>query len=152
MRESTPKSAQPSFLLPPPASTTAPSILVLEWVVCHVPSSSRVEAKPAPLSKPPHPPRTTQPPVVFYIPMTAPNVAKGNAPNLSKFMARPPFELPIIADIPWSSRYEKGKFSSHVPSSLLSPSSQPVPKPFVPLTAPRVKQGRAPVVLNVVSL
>ncbi|XP_059069265.1 putative pentatricopeptide repeat-containing protein At1g12700, mitochondrial [Cryptomeria japonica] len=83
---------------------------------------------------------------------TTSNAAKEKTPLLSKFVAHPPFELPIMTDIPLPSRYKKGKRSSCVPSSLLAPSSQPMLAPSVPLTSPRAKRGRALVVVNMVPL
>lgn len=80
----------------------------------HVPSSSGAKAKPVSLNRPPRLAKATQPLVVSSIHVTTPSADKGKAPTLSKSMAHPPFKLPIIADIPWPSRNEKGKRSSHV--------------------------------------
>lgn len=77
MGESAPTSVQPSILLPPPASTSPPSILILEWVVTHVSSSSRTEAKPSPLNRTSCLPRTAQPLVMFVVPTIFANAAKG---------------------------------------------------------------------------
>lgn len=117
MGESTPTSVQPSVSFPSPALTSPPSISVLEKVVPHVSSSSRDETKLSLSNRPPRLPRTTQPPMVFVVPMTIPSVAKGKAPMLSKYAAHPPFELSIMADIPWPSHYEKREHSSRVPLS-----------------------------------
>ncbi|XP_059075376.1 gibberellin-regulated protein 14-like [Cryptomeria japonica] len=84
--------------------------------------------------------------------MAAPSIAKRRAPILLKFMARPPFELPIMADIPHPSRYKKGKHSYHVFLSPLAPSSQPTSTPSIPPTTTPVKQGQALVVVHVVPL
>ncbi|XP_057860870.1 classical arabinogalactan protein 9-like [Cryptomeria japonica] len=114
MGELAPKSVQSIVSLPPSASTPPPSIPVLEQVVPHVSSSSGIEANPAPSNRPLRPPRTVQPPMMPIVPTTAPSVAKGKALILSKSMTWPPFELPIMADIPRPSHYEKMKRSSRV--------------------------------------
>lgn len=100
MGELAPKLVHPSYLLPLPTSTFCPSILVLEWVVPFVPSSSGAEVNPFSLSRPPNLPRTIQPPVASFVPMTAPSANKENEPRLSNSCGPPSLQSPDLGGYP----------------------------------------------------